>query len=156
MPSRAHWSVDDEHERWLVVRHTATASELRLRTWVAPRIVNASDCEKQARLWRPAIPSIDDQNVVTKAPLSAPSGFAGQLSVLVAAVPDGTIDGAVLGFGAKVGRCYAVVFTTQEHGIGAEDRLARRLELVVDDVLSTVKVLGVEDRGSGLGPETDR
>jgi hypothetical protein len=153
LPNRAHWSIDDEHERWFVARHPATASELRLRTWVAPRIVTAEDCERQARLWRRQIPSIDEESIVTRVPLTAPRGFRGNVSVVVSPDQSGAIVGAAIGFGASVGRCYAVVFTTQEKGDGAEDRLARRLERIVDDVLTTVRVLDVEDRGSGLRPE---
>lgn len=153
LPNRAHWTVDDEHERWLVARHPATSSELRLRTWVAPRIVTAEDCERQARLWRRQIPLTDEQSIVTRLPLTAPRAYRGDLSVLVSPDQSGSIVGAVIGFGASVGRCYAVVFTTQDKGDGAEDRLARRLERIVDDVLTTVRVLDVEDRGSGLRPE---
>lgn len=153
LPDRSQWRVDDEHERWLVARHPATRSELRLRTWTAPRVVRADDCERQARLWRREIPSADEQSVVTRVPLPAPSGFRGDVVVLVSPDPGGAIDGAVLGFGAAVGRCFAVVFTTQAAGDRAEDRLARRLERVVVEVLASVRVLGVEDRGSGLRPE---
>jgi hypothetical protein len=155
LPSRPRWRVD-ERDRWLVARHLATGSELRLRTWPAPRIVTAEDCERQARLWRREIPPVDEASVVATEPLTAPIGFRGRFSVLVAAGAGGTIDGAVLGFAAKVGRCYAVVFTTQESGNGAENRVARHLAQIVDEVLSSVKVLSVEDRGSGLRPEVER
>jgi hypothetical protein len=156
LPNLSHWSVDDEHEHWLVARHPATASELRLRTWVAPRIVSPADCERQARLWRRQIPPNDEQSIVTRTPLTAPAGFSGRIDVVVTSNPSGAsgaIDGAAIGFGAAVGRCYAVVFTTQDKGNGAEERLARRLERIVDEVLTTVRVLDVEDRGTGLRPE---
>lgn len=153
LPSRSHWQVDDEHERWLVARQPVTHSVLRLRTWVAPRTTRPDDCERQARLWDPKIPRSDEESVVTKGPLRAPPDVVGDVIVSVVPAPGETIEGAAVGFGASVGRCYAVVFTTQERGSAAEARLARRLELIVDHVLPTVKILRVEDRGSGPTPD---
>jgi hypothetical protein len=144
LPMREAWRIDDAREPWFLARHAATGSELRLRTWPAPRQVRADECQAQARLWRPSIPPIRDEAVVTRK-LSAPEAFAGEIIVGVEPGGDG-LEGHVLAFGATVGRCYAAIFTTRASGPGSEDTLGRRLVLIVEAVLPRVRLLGVEDR----------
>ncbi len=144
LPVRAAWRVNDDAEPWFLASHPATGSELRLRTWSAPRQVRADECQAQARLWRPSIPPLDDEAVVRRR-LRAPGDFAGEVVVGVAPGESG-LEGHALAFGASVGRCYAAVFTTKVSGPGSEEALGRRLVLIVDGVLGRVRVLGVEDR----------
>jgi len=144
LPVRAAWRVDDATEPWFLARHAPTGSELRIRTWVAPRQVRAEECQAQARLWRPSIPPIEDETVVRRR-LRAPEAFFGE--VVVAVAPgDSALEGHAMAFGASVGRCYAALFTTRVSGPGSEETLGRRLVLIVDGVLGRVRVLGVEDR----------
>ena len=144
LPVRAAWRIDDDAEPWFLARHPATESELRIRTWSAPRQVRPEECQAQARLWRPSIPPIEDETVVRRR-LRAPDAFFGEVVVAVAPGVSG-LEGHALAFGASVGRCYAAVFTTRVTGPGSEEALGRRLVLIVDGVLGRVRVLGVEDR----------
>jgi hypothetical protein len=144
LPMRATWRVTDDDEPWFLALHAGTGSELRLRTWLAPRQVRPEECQAQARLWRPSIPPIDDEAVVRRR-LRAPSDFSGEIVVGVAPGESG-LEGHALAFGASVGRCYAAVFTTRVSGPGSEEALGRRLVLIVDGVIGRVRVLGVEDR----------
>jgi hypothetical protein len=146
LPVRAAWRVEDDKEQWFLARHEATGSELRVRTWVAPRQVRAEECQAQARLWRPSIPPVDDESVVRRR-LRAPDDFFGEVVVGVSPGETG-LEGHALAFGASVGRCYAAVFTTRVSGAGSEEALGRRLVLIVDGVLGRVRMLGVEDRAN--------
>lgn len=148
LPMRESWRIDDAVEPWFLARHAATGSELRLRTWPAPRQVRAEECQTQARLWRPSIPPIREEAVVRRK-LSAPAAFSGEVVVGVEPGGDG-LEGHVLAFGATVGRCYAAVFTTRASGPGSEDTLGRRLVLIVEAVLPRVRLLGVEDRAKAV------
>ena len=144
LPVRAGWRVDDDAEPWFLARHAATGSELRLRTWIAPRQVRAEECQAQARLWRPSIPAIEDETVVRRR-LRAPDDFFGEVVVVVEPGTNG-LEGHVLAFGASVGRCYAAVFATHVSGAGSEEVLGRRLVLIVEGVFARVRLRGVEDR----------
>jgi hypothetical protein len=144
LPVRAGWRIDDDVDRWFLARHAATGSELRLRTWLAPRQVRAEECQAQARLWRPSIPAIQEESVVRRR-LRAPEEFFGEVVVGVEPGGDG-LEGHALAFGASVGRCYAAVFTTRASGPGSEEALGRRLVLIVEGVLARVRLRGVEDR----------
>jgi hypothetical protein len=143
LPQRAAWRVDDQ-TTWFVARHAASESELRLRTWLAPRLVRAEQCQEQARLWLPSIPPLREEAVVRRA-LRAPDGFSGEVVVGVEPVSEG-LGAHALAFGASVGRCYAAVFTTRASGIGAEDVIGRRLVVIVEGVLERVRRRGIEER----------
>lgn len=144
LPAAAGWTVDDARERWLLLRHPATNSELRLRTWSAPRLVRREDCAEQVRLWRGALP--DPSTILQQRELASPPGYGSQLTLSVHDV-DGGLRGQALVFGATIGRCYAALYHTHARGIGAEAVIAERLSFVVEDVLSRVDTLTVDDRG---------
>jgi len=143
LPQRDAWRTDDA-QPWFLARHPATESLLRLRTWLAPRLVRPEECEQQARLWLPAIPPTRAEAVVRR-PLRAPEGFSGEVVVGVEPGHEG-LEGHALAFGADVGRCYAAVFTTHASGSGSEDVLGRRLVLIVEGVLERVRRHTIEDR----------
>jgi hypothetical protein len=151
LPKRGEWDVVDEaREPWLVLSHRGTGSELRARTWLAPRLVTAADCEKQARLWRPQIPEVVEDAVVRRE-LRAPEGYSGQ--VVVGVLPAGdALEGYAVAFGASVGRCYAAIFTTRTSGPGSDHTLGKRLALVTDGVIERVRARSIEDRVDAVRP----
>src|SRR4030095_6641264 len=75
---RTGWTLDDKTDPWFVARHSSTTSELRARTWTAPRLVQPAECEAQARLWRPDLPPSAGDTAVVRRALSAPDGYRGQ------------------------------------------------------------------------------
>jgi len=144
LPNKASWRLT-EGPSWLVAEHRSSSSQLALRTWRADRVLRRADCEAQARLGRSSIPIVHDEAVVERYALLAPADFDSELVVGVEPSALG-LEGYALVIGASVGRCYAAVFTTRVSGQGAEREVAARLGLVVDRVLSHVRVLRVEER----------
>lgn len=150
LPVRNDWAVDDR-EPWLVARHRATHSELRARTWTAPRLVQPADCEAQLRLWRPSLPPTGADTAAVRRPLDAPEGFRG--SIVAGVVEDASgLQGYALAIGSTIGRCYAALFTTHAAGGGSEQAIGRRLAIIVDGVLSRVRTRSVEDRALDSRP----
>jgi hypothetical protein len=86
-----------------------------------------------------------DETLVDRRALSAPADFDNELTVGVEPSALG-ISGYALVFGASSGRCYAAIFTTNVSGKTAEIEVAARLGLVVDRVLSHVRVRSVDER----------
>ena len=144
LPGKVSWQIS-EGPSWLVAEQRSSSSQLAVRTWRADRLVRRAECEAQARLARPTIPNVRDEAVIDRKPLSAPSDFDNELLVGVEPSALG-LNGYVLVFGASSGRCYAAVFTTIVSGKDAEPELAARLGLVVDRILSKVRVLSVDER----------
>jgi hypothetical protein len=144
LPDKANWQIH-EGPSWLVAEQRSSSSQLALRTWRAERLVQRADCEAQARLTRISIPLVHDDAIVERRVLSAPRDFDNELLVGVEPSALG-VSGYALVFGASVGRCYAAVFTTSDNGKDAELTVAARLGLVVDRVLSQVRVRSVDER----------
>jgi hypothetical protein len=144
LPSKDTWQVSDG-PIWLVAAHPASSSLLAVRTWRADRLVRRSECEAQARLARPSLPIVRDDAVLERRALLAPAGFDTELVVGVEPSADG-LTGYALAFGASVGSCYAVVFTTAVSGSLAEQEVATRLGLAVDRILSGVRLRSVDER----------
>lgn len=144
LPDKASWQVS-EGPSWLVAEQRSSSSQLALRTWRAERLVRRAECEAQARLTRSSIPSVRDESVIERRALAAPADFDNELLVGVEPSARG-ISGYALVFGASVGRCYAAIFTTSATGNDAELAVAVRLGLVVDRILSRVRVRNVDDR----------
>jgi hypothetical protein len=147
VPERDLWHIDDSSSPWFLARHVATRSELALRTWRAARTVKRAECEQQARLWRPNIPQTPEESVVERRMVAAPEGWSTELVVGVAPAPTaGELQGFALAFGVAVGRCYALLYTTTDRGRGAEITIARRLGVVADEVVPSVRVRSIDER----------
>ncbi|MEI9952075.1 MAG: hypothetical protein WDO74_24590 [Pseudomonadota bacterium] len=144
LPDKASWQIA-EGPSWLVAEHRSSSSQLAIRTWRADRVVRRAECEAQARLGRATIPIVRDEDVIDRHALSAPADFDSELVVGVQPNALG-ISGYALVIGASVGRCYAAVFTTRVSGKDAELEVAARLGLVVDGILSHVRVRNVDER----------
>ena len=144
LPDKPGWRIV-EGPSWLLAEHGSTSSELALRTWRADRLVRRGECEAQARLGRATIPIVHDEAVVDRRAFAVPADFDNELVVGVEPSARG-LSGYALVIGASVGRCYAAVFTTSVSGKQAEPDLAARLGLVVDRILSHVRVLRVDER----------
>jgi hypothetical protein len=144
LPSKPAWQLADG-PTWLVLRHAQTSSELALRTWRAERLVRRADCEAQARLARTSIPVVRDESVVERRTLAAPADFDTELLVGVEPTAQG-VSGYAIAIGASVGRCYAAVFSTHVAGSGAAQEVALRLGVVVDRILSSVRLRSVDER----------
>lgn len=147
LPDRDGWHVDDAATAWFSARHPVTRSELLLRTWRAARTVKRDECEAQARLWRPSIPPAPEESVIERRMVAAPEGWSTELVVGVGPAPTpGELQGFALAFGVTVGRCYALLYTTLDSGRGAEVTIARRLGVIADEVVPSVRFLSIDDR----------
>ncbi len=147
LPEHRAWQVDDHTSHWLLLRHPASDSELRVRTWRAARLVRPDDCERQARLWRPEIPTPTADTALDQRQLASPAGYTTR--VVAGVQPSrqsGTLEGFVLAFGADVGRCFAFVYTTRASGPGAEASIGDRLALIDNGVLPAVRMRSIDDR----------
>ena len=144
LPDKANWHIA-EGPSWLVAEQQSSSSQLALRTWRAERLVRRDECEAQARLVRSSIPIVHEDAIVERRALPAPADFDNEL--LVGVEPNALgITGYALVFGASVGRCYAAIFTTSVIGKDAEVAVAARLGLVVDRILSQVRLRNVDER----------
>jgi hypothetical protein len=147
LPDRASWSLDDSTTPWFVAVHERTRSELSARIWRAGRLVRPSECERQARLWKPAIPGVGAESVLEARRLSAPPGWTTELTVGVERVGAGQeLRGFALAYGATVGRCYAFVYTTFATGAGAQASIGRRLAIVADEIVPQVRMRSIDER----------
>jgi hypothetical protein len=144
LPDKARWSVSDG-PTWLEAEHRASQSKFAFRTWRADRLVRRSECESQARLVRPSIPTTREESTIDERAFAAPAGFDATLLVGVEPSAQGVAGYAIV-FGASVGYCYAAVFTTFVEGAGADREIATRLGVAVDRVLSSVRPRSVDDR----------
>ena len=145
LPERSRWNVDDRTERWLVAVHPSTQSKLRVRTWLAPRLVRPAECAAEARLWSGDIPDLAE-NAVERRELGAPPGFRTELTVGVRPARAGQLEGYAVAFGATVGRCYGAIFSTMAGGEAKADVIGRRLAVVVDGVLARVESIAIDQR----------
>lgn len=147
LPERKSWRVNDVATPWLVAQHEPTRSELVARTWRAPRRVKRDECEKQARLWRPGIPAAPAESVMETRQIDAPEGFHSELTVGVEPTGQpGHLRGFAMAFGATVGRCYALVYTTHAFGPRAEAAIGRRLALVADHIVPRARFRSIDQR----------
>jgi len=144
LPTKSEWRITDG-PLWLEAEHAPSASKLAVRTWRSDRIVRRSECEADARLGRPSIPFVHDESIVDRRAFAAPSGFDSELVVGVEPSSRG-VQGYALVFGASVGFCYAAVFTTTASGGSAEQEVAARLGVAVDEILGSVRARSVDDR----------
>jgi hypothetical protein len=144
LPDKQRWQIS-EGTTWLVADHEPSSSQLSLRTWRAERLVRRAECEAQARLGQPRIPIVHDEAIVERRAFSVPAEFDNELTVGVEPSAEG-LSGYAVVFGAGVGRCYAVIFTTSVRGKDAELEMAARLGLVVDRVLGAVRLRSVDER----------
>lgn len=148
LPDAAAWRVGDEPPgRWLALHHPGSRSELRLRTWRAARTADPRSCERQARLWRPQIPSPDAAAVLDEGHISAPAGFHTRVISSVEAVESG-LKGAVLAFGASPGRCFALVFETRASGKLAAAAVGERVAQIRERSLPRVELRAIDDRAA--------
>ncbi len=142
LPNAGAWHASTSGT-FTLLEQRATRSTLALRVTLAPRLVKPEQCETEARLARPTLPVVDPSSVVERRALAAPAGFDVRLVVGVTPVPNG-VRGYALATGAGTSRCYVAVFETESAGVGAADRVAERLAVVVAGTLETLRVPSAE------------
>jgi len=130
-----------------LLEHPATRSTLTLRVTLAPRLVRPHECEADARLARPSLPSMEASSIVEQRTLRAPAGFDVRLVVGVEPA-DGGVHGYALAVGAATSRCYVAAFETRSTGARAAEHVADRLAVVVSGILETMSVPNADARAS--------
>jgi hypothetical protein len=125
LPDAERWRREPRaHPGWEAT-HAATGSRLVARAWRAEGRVNAGECERQMRLWRPALPELAPELRVDEHP-----GKIADYSVeVVASVDAGAqrANGVVSIFGNEGRDCLCLIFSTAARGEGASDLVAARL-----------------------------
>ncbi|HET9956041.1 MAG TPA: hypothetical protein VFQ61_16155 [Polyangiaceae bacterium] len=145
LPDAAHWRKGTK-VRSFVIEHPASHSVLKVESERAERLVRPADCEQRARLAWPEAPRGDDASRVDARRLDVPPGYVTQVEVLVLPLQEDTAEGHVLAFGAAVGRCLALHFTTRASGPERFERIAERLGLVTGRLLPSITPLSADDR----------
>jgi len=144
LPNKPSWRIKDG-PIWLEAEHADTPSLFEFRTWRADRLVRRADCVAQARLSRASLPTVREESVIERRAFPAPAGMEAEL--VLGVEPSGSgVAGYALVFGSSVGRCYAAAFTTHVEGPGADQAVAARLAVAVDQVLAHVRLRNVDER----------
>jgi hypothetical protein len=167
LPARRDWRVNDVAGPWLEAQHTPSHSQLIARRWRAPARVTPEDCERQARLWRPTLPSLTPEQLIDERHLTTPEGFRTHVLIGIAPIdeissasrnadtasnsaPATLLRGYALAFGASPGHCLAVAFATRDdHGARpahAQRVIGERLSLVRDGILTSLQLLDIDRR----------
>jgi hypothetical protein len=132
---------------WTRLEHVGTGSVFSIQGARAGRLVRPADGERRARLEKPELPKVPDfDEALERRVIAAPPGFMTEISVSVVETPEGALEGHLLGFGAKTGRCLAFHFATSARGPGRETEVARRLGLFAERVLPSLSEVDVEAR----------
>jgi len=147
LPDARRWHAHASGS-FTVLEHGPTRSTFALRIARAARLVRPEQCEADARLARPGLPTSDASSVVERRTLAAPSGFDTRLVVAVEPRAGGSVYGFALAIGAATGRCYVACFETESAGPGAPGEVAERLAVVVSGVFETLRVPGAEERAA--------
>ena len=144
LPNKPSWRIKDG-PIWFEAEHADTPSTFVFRTWRADRLVRRADCVAQARLSRASLPTVRDEAIIERRAFPAPAGMEAEL--VLGVDPSGSgVTGYALVFGSSVGRCYAAAFTTHVEGPGADQVVAARLAVAVDQVLAHVRLRNVDER----------
>jgi len=145
LPAAREWHAHASGS-FTVLEHGPTHSSLVLRVTRAARLVRPEQCEADARLARPSLPTSDASSVVERRKLMSPEGFDTRLVVGVEPRVGGSVHGFALAVGAATGRCYVACFETESVGPGAPGAVADRLAVVVSGVFETLRLPSAEER----------
>lgn len=154
LPDGAAWKIDDHGTSWLVAKHPASSSTLRLRMFREDHAVNKAKCEALGRAAEPALPKELEGRLVDASDNVLPGWDGHGFSVVAAtrprpappggAAPPPVLVGQYLGVAANIRRCLVVHFATQAP-TGSEAVIGARLA----DVLEIVRRIQVEDDLAG-------
>jgi hypothetical protein len=144
LPTARSWNVVHA-DTWFTVQHRPTQSRLEFKAWSQGTLVDAADCEAQALLWKPALRRPSEAALET---LNGgwPKDYRGSAKVYAVAVGENSVDGAIHLAAASFRECFVLRFTTHAAGKDAREAVAERLALVVDKLLPTIRVVGVDQR----------
>lgn len=148
LPEAPAWRVS-ARDSWWRVTHERAQSELEVKAWNQGTLVDARDCELQARLWKPALPQARATQVIAHEVQTRVAGYVSEVWVLAEAAP-GTAEAQVmlslLVFGGELRSCLALHFRTQGSGANASSVLSESVALVREKLLPTVRRLQITDK----------
>ena len=144
LPELRYWRAR-ERGTFVELEHAASGSRITLRAWRAPRLVRPRECEAEARLARPDLPSATAETELERARVAYPEGFDAELSVGVEPHEHGARGHATL-VAAGTGRCLFVVFESVATGSEAAAHVADRLTIAVAGILPNVRIRSVDAR----------
>ena len=148
LPDARGWRASTQGS-FTQLEHAASHSRLVLRLMLAPRLVRPEQCESDARLARPSLPSSEKSSaIVERRSIAAPEGFDVRLVVGVEPSATNGVHGFALAVGAGTSRCYVAAFETESAGPRAAEEVADRLAVAVSGILEQMHVPNVDRRVS--------
>jgi hypothetical protein len=151
LPDGRAWRIDDRSSSWLTAKHEASSSELAIRIWNEPDLMNRARCEERARLSRP-LPDRARSDVLRRDPVAVPFDFdtIAEIGIVAPPAAGAPIEGFVMAFGGRVRRCFAYLYLTRAVGPAAEQKLGVRLATMADGSLGGMR------HASDLSPHIQR
>jgi hypothetical protein len=147
LPNGSTWKINDHRTSWLEAIHEPSASVLRLRMYLLPKLVSVNECAAMVREQNPSLPAERREWVLAHKRGSIPPGFQGRGVVLVQ--PSEKEPGVVLGhyvlFGVAARKCFALHFQTTAAGSNAERLLGDRLGDVAELLTPRIQVDEIVD-----------
>lgn len=141
LPEADGWKAMPPRGGFTGLSHPGTGSEIWVRHSPARRTVSLAECEEQSRQSLTVLRHGDSPAHQRR--LTAPQGYGGVVNVVL---PSGG-GGIVEAFGVGVSRCLAVVFTT-----GDAPGFPERLQIATNDILDSLTLPTLEERGGGREP----
>jgi hypothetical protein len=149
LPDPAGWRLDRRERHSWVARHSRSSSELVVRAWHFDGIARPEDCEREARLWRSALPQLAPGEILEASERMLAGAYRSHVTVGVRSAPTRPPErwfGHVLGFGSDARDCLMLAFSTSAAGPDARNVLAERLAIVAGSVFERVRRLELESR----------
>lgn len=148
LPDAAGWRHDPRQRQSWVARHLGTASTLIVRAWRHDDVARVEECEQQARLSRPDLPSPAPAEVIEERRQEIAGGYASRVTLFVRAPERGgqALSGHALAFGSDARDCLLLAFSTSASGRAADLEIARRLGAIVQAVFGRARRLGIDQR----------
>lgn len=148
LPDAAGWRRDPRERHSWVARHLRSSSQLVVRAWRFEDIARPDDCEKQARLWRRELPTLEPAEQLERSERLLAGTYRGQvtLGVRASAREPGRLLGHALAFASDARSCLMLAFSTTATGATARSLIARRLALIDGTVFQRLRRLDIEGR----------
>jgi len=117
-----------------------------VRAWRAQTSVRPEDCERELRLWRPELPSLNPEEVFESRQLSLEGGYAARLSSGARSAPQAVVSGFAQLFASDGRSCIGLIFATAAQGDAAARAVGERLALVSRLVFERARRIEIDAR----------
>lgn len=147
LPDRSSWTVvdrDDTNGAWLVAKHAATSTVLRMRKYAETSLVGRRECEERALLVG-ELPGDDVRasqgwETLSDESIHRPKGWDGWRWVAFQPAPNGKLFGHVFLIAGRAHDCLVVHVRAEASGDTQADALADRLEYFASRIVPLISV----------------